>query len=207
MKYIILMKIMDVILSASLAKALLAIILAATGLILVITLIKYVTKHNKQEKRPARPKDIVACSALYSFSKAEIEKAITYGNEKKCLGRGSAGMVYKGILPSGQFVAIKQIYKSNTADSFTREMEGLSRVRHPNLVCLFGCCVEDGEQYLVYEYCSAGNLAQHLLSTSLPLFLLKLFHSIRKMNVFYKAKVDTTFDFQRQKSISKVLFL
>ncbi|KAF6161828.1 hypothetical protein GIB67_029913 [Kingdonia uniflora] len=52
------------------------------------------------------------------------------------------------------------------SDSFTREVEGLSRIRHPNLVCLFGCCVEGGEQYLVYEYCSNGNLAQHLLSNT-----------------------------------------
>ncbi|KAL3523399.1 hypothetical protein ACH5RR_016233 [Cinchona calisaya] len=149
---------------SSLARALLGILLATTGMMLVIMLIKYVTKDKKQEKRPVRAKENnIACSALYSFSKAEIENAINYSNEKKCLGRGSAGMVYKGILPSGQVVAIKQIYKSNTTDSFTREIEGLSRVRHPNLVCLFGCCFEDGEQYLVYEYCSAGNLAQHLL--------------------------------------------
>lgn len=150
-------------LKSSLAKALLAVLLATTGLMLIITLIKYVTKDKKREKKPARAKDIIACSALYSFSKAEIENAINYGNEKKCLGRGSAGLVYKGILPSGQVVAIKHIYRSNTSDSFTREIEGLSRVRHPNLVCLFGCCIEDGEQYLVYEFCSAGNLAQHLL--------------------------------------------
>ncbi|CDP04247.1 unnamed protein product [Coffea canephora] len=155
---------------STLARALLAVLLATTGLILIIALIKYVTKSKKQEKKRVRAKDIVAWSALYSFSKAEIENAMNYGNEKECLGRGSAGVVYKGILPSGQVVAIKHVHKSNTSDSFTREIEGLSRVRHPNLVCLFGCCMEDGEQYLVYEYCSAGNLAQHLLKkeTVLP---------------------------------------
>lgn len=43
-------------------------------------------------------------------------------------------------------------------------MEQLSKVRHPNLVCLFGYCDEEGDQYLVYEYCANGNLAQNLLS-------------------------------------------
>ncbi|XP_051119883.1 probable serine/threonine-protein kinase PBL28 [Andrographis paniculata] len=146
------------------AEALLAVILVMIALAAVITLIKYVTKNQKKKKKSALSKSIEdTCSGLYRFSKVEIENAINYGNEKKYLGRGSAGQVYKGMLPSGQLVAIKQLYKNNTSDSFTREIDGLSRVRHPNLVCLFGCCIDDGEQYLVYEYCSKGNLAQHLL--------------------------------------------
>ncbi|XP_059308167.1 putative serine/threonine-protein kinase [Lycium ferocissimum] len=135
-------------------------------MMMVILLVKYVTRNARAGRKLLRlkPKELASnCSGLYSFSKAEIENAINFAEEKKFLGRGSAGQVFKGILPSGQVVAIKQIYRSNTSDSFTRELENLSRVRHPNLVCLFGCCIEDGEQYLVYEYCSAGNLAQHLL--------------------------------------------
>ncbi|XP_009597938.1 probable receptor-like protein kinase At1g11050 isoform X2 [Nicotiana tomentosiformis] len=149
----------------SLAKALIAIVLATFGMIMVIMLVKYVTRNSRAGRKLvlSKSKELASCPGLYSFSKAEIENAINFGDEKKFLGRGSAGQVFKGILPSGQVVAIKQIYRSNTSDSFTRELENLSRVRHPNLVCLFGCCIEDGEQYLVYEFCSAGNLAQHLL--------------------------------------------
>ncbi|KAI3732949.1 hypothetical protein L1987_64162 [Smallanthus sonchifolius] len=144
----------------------LGIVLASMGLMLVIMLIKYVTRKKQQQNKSAQchtKETPTAWSGLYSFSKAEIEHAINFSGEKKWLGRGSAGEVYKGILPSGQAVAIKQISNRNNSDSFTREVEGLSRIRHPNLVCLFGCCTEDGEQYLVYEYCSAGNLAHHLL--------------------------------------------
>ncbi|KAF2288251.1 hypothetical protein GH714_005282 [Hevea brasiliensis] len=136
------------------------------ALTLVVLLTLYVTKSRRKSKcrKPyAQSKEMKAWSGLYRFSKAEIENAINYGNEKKSLGRGSAGQVYKGVLPSGQVVAIKHIHQSSTSDSFQREVEGLSRVRHPNLVCLFGCCIEGGDRYLVYEYCSAGNLAQHLL--------------------------------------------
>ncbi|KAL8544610.1 hypothetical protein ACS0TY_005001 [Phlomoides rotata] len=149
----------------TLAEALIAVILAIVGLTAIITLIKYVTtKNQKQEKiKSEHSKEIIDTPGLYRFSRVEIENAINYGTEKKCLGRGSAGLVYKGMLPSGQLVAIKKIFKSNTLDSFSREIAGLSRVRHPNLVCLFGCCIEDGEQYLVYEYCHNGNLSQHLL--------------------------------------------
>ncbi|KAK1319580.1 Cysteine-rich receptor-like protein kinase 37 [Acorus calamus] len=77
-------------------------------------------------------------SGLYRFSIAEIDNAISYYSPRLSLGSGSAGRVFKGVLPSGQIVAIKQIYKSAMSDSFTREVEGLSRIRHPNLVCLFG---------------------------------------------------------------------
>ncbi|VVA13048.1 PREDICTED: probable [Prunus dulcis] len=143
----------------SLVEAILSILIAITAVMLIILLIKYVSK--KKPKKPVQSGPITTWSGLYRFSKAEIENAINF--ERKDLGRGSAGQVYKGVLPSGQVVAIKHINKSNTSDSFTREVEGLSRIRHPNLVCLFGCCVEDGEQFLVYEYCAAGNLAQHLL--------------------------------------------
>ncbi|KAE8688483.1 Nodulin MtN3 family protein [Hibiscus syriacus] len=81
----------------------------------------------------------------------------------KSLGRGSADEVYKGRLPSGQVVAIKHIKKGNSLDTFAREVMGLSRIRHPNLISLLGCCIEGDEQYFVLEYCHAGNLAQHLL--------------------------------------------
>lgn len=148
-------------------KAFLAILLSLLVVAAVILLVKHVTKNKAAETTKEiheTAKELASCPGLYRFSRAEIENAINSGNEKIFLGRGSAGQVFKGVLPSGQYVAIKQINKSNTADSFSRELEGLSRIRHPNLVCLFGCCFEDGEQYLVYEYCSAGNLAQYLLS-------------------------------------------
>ncbi|XP_066355244.1 probable serine/threonine-protein kinase PBL28 isoform X1 [Miscanthus floridulus] len=102
-------------------------------------------------------------SGLYKFTKEEIERAINYASIRIYLGSGSAGQVYQGVLPSGQLVAIKHIHKTAMSGSFMREVDQLSKVRHPNLVCLFGYCDEEGDQYLVYEYCANGNLAQSLL--------------------------------------------
>ncbi|KAM0935836.1 putative protein kinase RLK-Pelle-URK-2 family [Dioscorea sansibarensis] len=141
-------------------KAVLVAAVGVTGMVLLIVLIKYVAKSSD---KPIEGKIVSKWSGLYRFSKAEIEKAINYGNNKVCLGAGSAGRVYQGVLPSGQLVAVKHIYKTAMTDSFNREVEGLWKIRHPNLVSLFGCCTEDGEQYLVYEYCSNGNLAHNLL--------------------------------------------
>lgn len=152
-----------VIQSGTLVSSIFAVAICIATLLILIVLINYVSK--KRPLRTVRSKQITnTWSCLYRFSKVEIESAINYENEKKYLGSGSAGEVYKGILPSGQVVAIKHIKKGKKSDSFTREVEGLSRIRHPNLVCLFGCCDEDGDKFLVYEYCSAGNLSQNLLS-------------------------------------------
>ncbi|XWS57817.1 hypothetical protein CRYUN_Cryun09bG0206100 [Craigia yunnanensis] len=154
----------------ALAKALVAVVIVIIILMLIFILVKYVTmrqrksKIKKQLPKPIKSKEYNRCSGLYSFSKAEIENAINSNRKRKSLGKGSAGEVYEGILPSGQVVAIKHINKSNSPDSFKREIAGLSRIRHPNLVSMLGCCIEGNEQYLVLEYCPAGNLAQHLLS-------------------------------------------
>lgn len=140
--------------------------------IMALTTIAVRCMGRKKPRKAVASKEITTWSGMYWFSKAEIESAINHGNERKSLGRGSAGQVFKGVLPSGQVVAIKHLNKINSSDSFTRELEGLSRIRHPNLVCLFGCCFEGRDRYLVYEYCAEGNLAQHLLST---LFLPMIF--------------------------------
>ncbi|XWS64807.1 hypothetical protein CRYUN_Cryun05aG0035500 [Craigia yunnanensis] len=151
----------------TLAKALVAVFIAIIVLIVILVLVKFValrkSKSKKKLPKPIPSKDSTTWSGLYRFSKTEIENAISINNRRKSLGRGSAGEVYEGILPSGQVVAIKQINKGNSSDSFTREVAGLSKIRHPNLVSLLGCCIAGDEQYLVLEYCPAGNLAQHLL--------------------------------------------
>ncbi|PWA36199.1 protein kinase-like domain, Concanavalin A-like lectin/glucanase domain protein [Artemisia annua] len=106
-----------IVLPDSIFQTLLGVVLASMGLMLVIMLIKYVTRKKRQQENKSaqfHTKEIpTTWSGLYRFSKAEIEHAINFSDEKKCLGRGSAGEVYKGILPSGQAVAIKQIRKDS----------------------------------------------------------------------------------------------
>lgn len=177
-------------LESSMKKLVLAmLVIAILALLIIAFLVKCVSK-KKPVKKHVQLKQIATWSGLYWFTKTEIENAMNFENEKINLGRGSAGEVFRGVLPSGQVVAIKHLTKSNTSssDSFTRELAGLSRLRHPNLVCLFGCCMEDGERYLVYEFCANGNLAQHLLSnalySSLPLINHSLYSNVNVNNDF-----------------------
>lgn len=45
---------------------------------------------------------------------------------------------------------------------FLTEVEVLSKVCHPNIVMLLGCCRDRGRQCLVYEWMDNGSLQQHL---------------------------------------------
>ncbi|KAI5055386.1 hypothetical protein GOP47_0028907 [Adiantum capillus-veneris] len=104
-----------------------------------------------------------ACSVgLYTFSLEEIVKATNHFNNENLLGQGEAGKVFKGVLPSGQLVAVKQIAKDNKPHTFKTELVSLSKVRHAHLVTLMGFCQSNDAYYLVYEYCSNGDLGKWL---------------------------------------------
>ncbi|KAJ1419089.1 Wall-associated receptor kinase, galacturonan-binding domain [Sesbania bispinosa] len=99
---------------------------------------------------------------LYPYK--EIEKATNSFSEKQRLGNGAFGTVYAGKLHNDEWVAIKKIrYRdTNSVDQVMNEIKLLSSVSHPNLVRLLGCCIEEGEQILVYEYMPNGTLSEHL---------------------------------------------
>ena len=80
--------------------------------------------------------------------------------------------VYRGILPTGQLIAIKRAQTESMQGGveFKTEIELLSRVHHKNLVSLVGFCFDQGEQMLIYEYAPNGNLKDGLSGTSI-LFL------------------------------------
>ncbi|XP_018684785.2 U-box domain-containing protein 33 isoform X1 [Musa acuminata AAA Group] len=95
------------------------------------------------------------------FSLSELEQATENFHEASKIGEGGYGCVYKGSLRHTT-VAIKRLNpqgKQRTAE-FRREIDILSRVRHPNLVTLIGACPE--ARALVYEYLPGGSLEDHL---------------------------------------------
>ncbi|XP_010255034.1 PREDICTED: wall-associated receptor kinase-like 14 [Nelumbo nucifera] len=94
----------------------------------------------------------------------EIERATNCFSEKQRLGTGAYGTVYAGKLHNDEWVAIKKIRHRDTEgmEQVMNEIKLLSSVSHPNLVRLLGCCIERGEQILVYEFMPNGTLSQHL---------------------------------------------
>ncbi|KAH0675010.1 hypothetical protein KY285_022811 [Solanum tuberosum] len=68
-------------------------------------------------------------------------------------------------MEDGQEVAVKRLYEHNCKrmQQFVNEIEILTRLRHNNLVTLYGCTSRlSRELLLVYEYIPNGTLADHL---------------------------------------------
>ncbi|KAM1461209.1 hypothetical protein ACFX11_045588 [Malus domestica] len=70
------------------------------------------------------------------------------------LGEGGFGPVYKGILAESQEVAIKRLSKRSGQghEEFMNELKLIAKLQHTSLVRLLGCCLEDEEMILIYEY-------------------------------------------------------
>lgn len=108
--------------------------------------------------------DAAGNSSVPFYQYKEIERATNSFSEKQRLGTGAYGTVYAGKLHNNEWVAIKKIRRKDT-DGFEQvmnEIKLLTSVSHPNLVRLLGCCIENDEQILVYEFMPNGTLSQHL---------------------------------------------
>ncbi|KAB5544950.1 hypothetical protein DKX38_013062 [Salix brachista] len=101
------------------------------------------------------------------FTLKEMEEATCSFSEENLVGKGGFGRVYRGILRSGEVVAIKKMdlptFKEAEGErEFRVEVDILSGLEHPNLVSLIGYCADGKHRFLVYEYLQNGNLQDHL---------------------------------------------
>nr|DAD37733.1 TPA_asm: hypothetical protein HUJ06_008374 [Nelumbo nucifera] len=98
------------------------------------------------------------------FTLKQIKAATGNFDSANKIGEGGFGPVYKGILPDGTAIAVKQLSSKSMQGNreFMNEIGMLSALQHPNLVKLFGCCVEGNQLLLIYEYMENNSLAHAL---------------------------------------------
>ncbi|XP_019160116.1 PREDICTED: LEAF RUST 10 DISEASE-RESISTANCE LOCUS RECEPTOR-LIKE PROTEIN KINASE-like 1.1 [Ipomoea nil] len=99
------------------------------------------------------------------FSYSELEEATTNFDPSRELGDGAFGTVYYGILGDGREVAVKRLHERNCKrmEQFANEISILTRLKHRNLVTLYGCSTRHSRELLfVYEYIPNGTIADHL---------------------------------------------
>ncbi|KAK8280778.1 hypothetical protein V6Z11_D09G199800 [Gossypium hirsutum] len=107
--------------------------------------------------------DSFACVHVFTYK--ELEEATNNFDSNRELGDGGFGTVYYGKLRDSRTVAVKRLYENNyrRVEQFMNEVYILTRLRHPNLVSLYGCTSRHSrELLLVYEYVENGTVADHL---------------------------------------------
>eukprot|EP00257_Ricinus_communis_P026666 XP_025014080.1 receptor-like serine/threonine-protein kinase SD1-8 isoform X1 [Ricinus communis] len=82
-----------------------------------------------------------------------IARATNNFSDANKIGEGGFGPVYMGKL-SGKEIAVKRLSTSSGQgiEEFKTEVQLISKLQHVNLVRLLGCCIEQEEKILIYEY-------------------------------------------------------
>ncbi|KAH9688410.1 cysteine-rich receptor-like protein kinase 10 [Citrus sinensis] len=108
-----------------------------------------------------------------------VEATQHFSDENK-LGEGGFGPVYKGKLADGKEIAVKRLSRTSGQglQEFKNEVTLIAKLQHKNLVRLLGCCLEENESLLIYEY---------MPNKSLDVFL---FDSMRSVQLDWKRRIS-----------------
>ncbi|EES18427.1 putative receptor-like protein kinase At4g00960 [Sorghum bicolor] len=147
--------------------ALLVSIPVAVALLVLLLVVAYLCNRNRKPHKHVQIASIrhedeeemrSSESLLYDLS--TLRAATDNFSEENKLGEGGFGPVYKGTLQNGQEIAVKRL--SATSQQGQVEMKNevflLAKLQHKNLVRLLGCCIEEHERLLVYEFLTNNSL-------------------------------------------------
>ncbi|XP_050882803.1 probable leucine-rich repeat receptor-like serine/threonine-protein kinase At3g14840 isoform X2 [Lathyrus oleraceus] len=98
------------------------------------------------------------------FTLRQIKAATNNFDVSNKIGEGGFGPVYKGCLPNGTLIAVKQLSSKSKQGNreFLNEIGMISALQNPYLVKLYGFCVEGDQLLLIYEYLENNSLARAL---------------------------------------------
>jgi len=120
------------------------------------------TGSEKQHLQSATNMDYGNGKTIFTYE--DLVNATEGFSDANFLGQGGFGYVHKGVLPSGEKVAIKQlkIGSGQGEREFQAEVAIISRVHHKHLVSLVGYCTSGLQRMLVYEFVPNNTLEFHL---------------------------------------------
>ncbi|KAL3751068.1 hypothetical protein ACJRO7_011958 [Eucalyptus globulus] len=119
--------------------------------------------YRKKLKNISTKENFVESNLRY-FTYQELFQATDGFKEE--VGRGSFGIVYKGVMSNDAPIAVKKLASGmqNKEREFRTEVDVIGQTSHKNLVRLLGFCDEGQERLLVYEFLSNGTLSSLLFS-------------------------------------------
>ncbi|KAK9056989.1 hypothetical protein SSX86_024355 [Deinandra increscens subsp. villosa] len=140
---------------------LIPVVVSVTVLLGIILVVYRKRKQNKNNGRVVVVRDNNAVNEnknedlelpLFDFN--TIAVATNNFSDDSKLGEGGFGPVYKGILEDGKEIAVKRHSRKSKQglDEFQNEVKCIAKLQHRNLVKLLGCCIEEEERMLIYEY-------------------------------------------------------
>ncbi|GMN34583.1 hypothetical protein TIFTF001_042078 [Ficus carica] len=205
------------------------------AIIMFVVLLLCYRKRRKREQNP--PKSLLSRDISSDFSSVnDAEKGSTYfgvhlfGYEElveatnnfdtsKELGDGGFGTVYYGKLHDGRVVAVKRLYENNfrRVEQFKNEIAILARLRHRNLVSLYGCTSRHSHELLLLtsksDVFSFGVVMMELVSSMPAVDITRHRHDInlstmamnRIQNHALNEVVDPTLGFDTDSRVRKMI--
>ncbi|PSS24026.1 Leucine-rich repeat receptor-like protein kinase [Actinidia chinensis var. chinensis] len=157
-------------------------IVAATvggvSLILIVVIIYFMRRPvevvaSVQEEIPSPVSDIYF-PPKEGFTFQDLVGATNNFHDCCVVGRGAVGIVYKAVMHTGLTIAVKKLASNregsnNIENSFRAEILTLGKIRHRNIVKLYGFCYHRGSNLLLYEYLERGSLGELLHGASCSL--------------------------------------
>ena len=106
----------------------------------------------------------------HRFSYKDLYHATDGFSDKRLLGIGGFGRVYRGVLASKVEIAVKKVAHGSRQGmrEFVAEVVSIGRLRHRNLVQLLGYCRLEDELLLAYDYMPNGSVESHLYGGGKP---------------------------------------
>ncbi|CAA3029268.1 receptor kinase CLAVATA1 [Olea europaea subsp. europaea] len=130
--------------------------------VLLLMAVTFITIRKRKLKK-SRSWKLTAFQRL-DFKVGDVIECI---QDENIIGKGGAGIVYRGSMPNGFDIAIKRLTcrgSSRTDHGFMAEIQTLGRIRHRNIVRLLGYVSNNENNILLYEYMSHGSLGEMLHS-------------------------------------------
>lgn len=95
----------------------------------------------------------------------ELRHATGNFSENNVVAVAEMGITYKATLSNGWCLAVKRLSSSAiTEHEFLSEITVIGRLRHRNLVPLFGFCQESNDRFLIHKFMPNGTLHDCLFS-------------------------------------------
>lgn len=146
-------------------KVIIAVVSAASGMLVILAALYFIWKKYYSSDKISREKELRGLDLQTGFfTYRQIRAATDDFSPANKIGEGGFGAVYKGILLDGTIIAVKQLSPKSKQGNreFVNEIGMISGLQHPNVVRLYGCCIEGNQLLLIYEYLENNSLAHAL---------------------------------------------